>query len=115
MTSTGVQVQAAVVKATAGAHTSGAVTDTGGKKVKRRRRQRKNDTTPRHVVMVITDETVKERKQRLSDEADRADKLACGQAEDRAEGHIPDDEERKTKMSSKSNNSSSKRSAMPRL
>ena len=76
MTSTGVQVQATVVEATAGAHTSSAVADTGGKKVKRRRRQRKNDTTPSHVVMVITDETVEERKQRLSDEADRADKLA---------------------------------------
>ena len=73
MTSTGVQVQATVVEATAGAHTSSAVADTGGKKVKRRRRQRKNDTTPSHVVMVITDETVEERKQRLSDEADRAD------------------------------------------
>ena len=84
MTSTGVQVQATVVEATAGAHTSSAVADTGGKKVKRRRRQRKNDTTPSHVVMVITDETVEERKQRLSDEADRADKLARVQAEDQA-------------------------------
>ena len=84
MTSTGVQVQAAVVEATVGAHTSSAVADTGGKKVKRRRRQRKNDTTPSHVVMVITDETVEERKQRLSDEADRADKLARVQAEDQA-------------------------------
>ena len=71
MTSTGVQVQATVVEATAGAHTTSAVTDTGGKKVKRRRRQRKN-ATPSHVVMVITDETVEERKQRLSDEADRS-------------------------------------------
>ena len=61
MTSTGVQVQATVVEATAGAHTSSAVADTRGKKVKRRRRQRKNDTTPSHVVMVITDETVEER------------------------------------------------------
>ena len=43
--------------------------------------------------MAITDETVEERKQRLSDEADRADKLARGQAEDRAEERIPDDEE----------------------
>ena len=41
--------------------------------------------------MVITDETVEERKQRLSDEADRADKLARVQAEDQA--RIPDDEE----------------------
>ena len=39
--------------------------------------------------MVITDETVEERKQRLSDEADRADKLA----EDQAKERIPDDEE----------------------
>ena len=93
MTSTGVQVQATVVEATAGAHTSSAVADTGGKKVKRRRRQRKNDTTPSHVVMVITDETVEERKQRLSDEADRADKLARVQAEDQAKERIPDDEE----------------------
>ena len=83
MTSTGVQVQATVVEATAGAHTTSAVAVThvraeapGGKEVKRRRRQRKKDTTPSHVVMVITDETVEERKQRLSDEADRADKLA---------------------------------------
>ena len=93
MTSTGVQVQATVVEATAGAHTTSAVADTGGKKVKRRRRQRKNDTTPSHVVMVITDETVEERKQRLSDEADRADKLARVQAEDQAKERIPDDEE----------------------
>ena len=93
MTSTGVQVQATVVEATAGAHTSSAVADTGGKKVKRRRRQRQNDTTPSHVVMVITDETVEERKQRLSDEADRADKLARVQAEDQAKERIPDDEE----------------------
>ena len=92
MTSTGVQVQAAVVEATAEAHTSSAVADTGSKKMKRRRRQRKNDITPSHVVMVITDETVEERKQRLSDEADRADKLACA-AEDQAEERIPDDEE----------------------
>ena len=61
--------------------------------MKRRRRQRKNDTTPSHVVMVITDETVEERKQRLSDEADRADKLARVQAEDQAKERIPDDEE----------------------
>ena len=93
MTSTGVQVQATVVEATAGAHTTSAVADTGGKKVKRRRRQRKNDTTPSHVVMVITDETVEERKQRLSDEADRADKLARVQAEDQTKERIPDDEE----------------------
>ena len=66
MTSTGVQVQPTVVEATAGAHMSSAVADTGGNKVKRRRRQRKNDTTPSHVVMVITDETVEERKQRLA-------------------------------------------------
>ena len=82
-TSIGVQVRATAVEAAAGAHTTSAVADThvraetpGGKKVKRRRRQRKKDTTPSHVVMVITDETVEERKQRLSDEADRADKLA---------------------------------------
>ena len=43
--------------------------------------------------MVITDETVEERKQRLSDEADRADKLARVQAEDQAEERIPDNEE----------------------
>ena len=43
--------------------------------------------------MVITDETVEERKQRLSDEADRADKLARVQAEDQAKERIPDDEE----------------------
>ena len=47
--------------------------------------------------MVITDETVEERKQRLSDEADRADKLARVQAEDQAKeripGDIPDDED----------------------
>ena len=43
--------------------------------------------------MVITNETVEERKQRLSDEADRADKLAPVQAEDQAKGRIPDDEE----------------------
>ena len=43
--------------------------------------------------MVITDETVEERKQRLSDEADRADKLAHVQAEDQAKERIPDDEE----------------------
>ena len=42
--------------------------------------------------MVITDETVEERKQRLSDEADRADKLARVQA-DQAKERIPDDEE----------------------
>ena len=54
--------------------------------------------------MVITDETVEERKQRLSDEADRADKLARGQAEDRAEEHIPDDDETEDEDSSKSNN-----------
>ena len=52
-----------------------------GKKVKRRRRERKKDTTPSHVVMAITDETVEERKQRLSDEAERADKQARVQAE----------------------------------
>ena len=40
--------------------------------------------------MVITDETVEERKQRLSDEAD---KLARVQAEDQAKERIPDDEE----------------------
>ena len=87
------------MEAAAGAHTTSAVADThvraetpGGKKVKRRRRQRKKDTTPSHVVMA-TDETVEERKQRLSDEADRADKLARVQAEDRAEELIPDDEE----------------------
>ena len=66
--------------------------------MKRRRRQRKNDTTPghttpSHVVMVITDETVEERKQRLSDEADRADKLARVQVEDQTKERIPDDEE----------------------
>ena len=67
--------------------------------------------------MVITDETVEERKQRLSDEADRADKLARVQAEDQAKERIPDDEETETKMSSRSNNFSGKRkrSAMPRL
>ena len=43
--------------------------------------------------MVITDETVEERKQRLSDEADRADKLARVQAEDQAKERTPDDEE----------------------
>ena len=43
--------------------------------------------------MVITDETVEERKQRLSDEADRADKLARVRAEDQAKERIPDDEE----------------------
>ena len=43
--------------------------------------------------MVITDETVEERKQRLSDEADRADELARVQAEDQAKERIPDDEE----------------------
>ena len=43
--------------------------------------------------MVITDETVEERKQRLSDEADRADKLARVQAEDQAKERSPDDEE----------------------
>ena len=43
--------------------------------------------------MVITDETVEERKQRLSDEADRVDKLARVQAEDQAKERIPDDEE----------------------
>ena len=42
--------------------------------------------------MVITDETVEERKQRLSDEADRADKLARVQAEDQAKERIPDEE-----------------------
>ena len=42
--------------------------------------------------MVITDETV-EGKQCLSDEADRADKLARVQAEDQAKERIPDDEE----------------------
>ena len=99
-TSKGVQVRTTTVEATAGAHTTSAVADThvraetpGGKKVKRRRRQRKKDTTPSHVVMVITDETVEERKQRLSDEADRADKLALVQAEDQANERIPDDEE----------------------
>ena len=111
MTSTGVQVQATMVEATAGAHTTSAVADTqgraeapGSKKVKRRRRQRKNDTTPSHVVMVITDETVEERKQRLSDEADRKNESQTTK-------------KRKTKMSSESNNFSGKcrRSAMPRL
>ena len=43
--------------------------------------------------MVIIDETVEERKQRLSDEADRADKLARVRAEDQAKERIPDDEE----------------------
>ena len=43
--------------------------------------------------MVITDETVEERKQRLSDEADRADKLARVQAEDQTKERTPDDEE----------------------
>ena len=47
MTSTGVQVQAAVVEATAGARTSSAVADTGGKKVKRRRRQQRHYTKSR--------------------------------------------------------------------
>ena len=62
--------------------------------------------------MVITDETVEERKQRLSDEADRADKLARVQAEDQAKERIPDDEETED-----GNNFSGKRrrSAMPRL
>ena len=96
--STGVQVRATAVEATA--HTTSAVAGTHvraetpeGKKVKRRRRQRKKDTTPSHVVMVITDETVEERKQRLSDEADRADKLPRVQSEDQAKERIPDDEE----------------------
>ena len=48
--------------------------------MKRRRRQRKNDT-------------IEERKQRLSDEADRADNLARVQAEDQAKERNPDDEE----------------------
>ena len=47
--------------------------------------------------MVITDETVEERKQRLSDEADRAGKLARVQAEDQAKERIPDDEETEDK------------------
>ena len=36
---------------------------------------------------------MEERKQRLSDEADRADKLARVQAEDQASERTPDDEE----------------------
>ena len=61
---------------------------------------------------------MEERKQRLSDVADRADKLARVQAEDQAKKRIPDDEETEDEeMSSKSNNFSGKRrrSAMPRL
>ena len=119
--SIGVQVRATAVEAAAGAHTTSAVADThvraetsGGKKVKRRRRQRKKDTTP--LVMVITDETVEERKQRLSDEADRADKLARV-LKIKLKNEFQTTKKRKTKMSSKSNNFSSKRrrSAMPRF
>ena len=36
---------------------------------------------------------MEERKQRLSDEADRADKVARGEAEDQASERTPDDEE----------------------
>ena len=50
--------------------------------------------------MVITDETVEERKQRLSGEAERADKQARVQVEE----HISDDEETEDEDVFKSNN-----------
>ena len=41
-------------------------------KRKRRKRNRKNSHVPTHEVMVITGESVEERKERLSEEAERA-------------------------------------------
>ena len=66
--------------------------------------------------MVITDETVEERNQRLSGEADRADKLAR-KLKTKLKNVSQTTKKRKTKTSSKSNNFSSKRrrSAMPGL
>ena len=62
----------------------------------------------------MTDETVEERKQRLSDEADRADKLARVQAEDQAKERIPDDEETEDEDVFKEQQKR-RRSAMPGL
>ena len=49
-------------------------------KRKRRKRNRKNSHVPAHEVMVITGESVEERKERLSEEAERA----------RMQAHAPD-------------------------